>query len=1845
MSRMSIVVVLIASTVVFSRDFVWENVQPMPHGKWGAAATTVGEKIYVIGGHTEPWIRPYGGICESYDVSTNLWTRIRDFYHDDERYNTSDKPGRYDMSAIAVNGLIYIFGGTVINGTTNCNHIDVYNPLTDTWKNNEFSYPIAASGIALAEYDGKIYCFGGSFYQSANPDTDKVYEFNPGDMTGTLVPLTPMPTARTNAFAATVGDKIYVIGGYSRDENKDLDMMEVFDPRTNQWDTHYPRVPDAGKISGGVIDNKIYVNVHNTCSVFEYDPFTNTWTEINSLPSAREGHCMVVVKDDLYVLGGRETCANDSHIISTATRGRLTNSSTAYYPFNGNANDVSGNENHGTVYGPSLANDRFGNTDSAYYFDGRDDYISIPDSPGLDLPGDFTIAFWIKHLKGGSNELLGKHRKHYNEERGWFMFLESDGRLSMEVYDHTGPWNPRIEWTTLLEKERWTHVAVTYDRNSYVYMTYINGEIDTVWALDLDIRDTSFPLRLGTQQGGITGCFAGFLDELYFYSRVLTEPEIKKLTQIQFEIIISPTNGGTVLPSEGTYAYPLGKFLTIEAYPLPGHRFLGWTGSAVDADRVENPSSLKTSLTVDSHYSLQASFERIPNPVYVNATPNDYEDGSEEHPFDTIQEAIDLAEDEATVIIGPGIYRGIGNHDILFKGKSLTIQSYDPNYPDKTIIDCGGKLDEPHRGFFITQGEGPRSVINGVTIQNGYDYNGGAIYCYGSSPTIKHCIMRNNISLNDGGALYIASNSSPEIRNCTFQDNQSDRDGGGIANVYNRGTPTITDCNICNNTAGRRGGGINSIKSELLSIDRCEIKNNDARSEGGGLYLRHSMANLTETSVVDNTVETRETYGSSIFASGDEAELVFTDCSYRFGQMAFEDDCYVKYDGSKHIVLDSHLAVDAKIVFGGGVHVTGSHSINVGSQGELIFEDHSVLDLGGEPGGRIKSVGVFRARGNARIENTKIEVARLFFEDRSKITANDIISVEAGVPYGQFYIENDVKVVDNYITADGDRYLDLDTSVFRGIIRDNKIDVTVTEGQNNTRGGLFELRGRDFYDSSCALDRYACQSDDVLDLNFNDETWVLENLTLKPGAKLNLTNRFDFGNGDFNEVLYVKCLTLDANSVLNTAYNRIYYGELYPPEAITQIVNVPLLGFSLNLIACDDALEFASRVKTNNFNKPVYDDPFSRDPNLVVQLWKEPSLPDPCGVMLMQNLLADESNPNALVNARANGLFAKSNEQPILIYFDYLFEADDINYPAGEDTVELIVYLSSYPELLDHHDPCRPKHYLEIGRLHPPRRGRPGSVGSGRFGRFHKYANRAHLDFTRGTRVELELRGPKGTCVLIDNWDPQIHCPKDKCLNFLPNAEVEFLDLIPILGETGRTAELNEDGSGSECVDGPLSCDGHVDCFDVASFEWAIVDNRKYNNNFCPANSNTDRGLALTGSCFAGECRDVLSHQPRALSLIDLDRFETPSLPQTPLRILGKPFWDTSSSVNIIREKLYGVNPQSYSFTTHSLQHDRCNIRLISDRTGQFYQIALDRGLLRIRPDGSTATTIGPGVLPYAGLEPRYQQTADIQVGIQEDHSIETGLRPVGRAIWDMAIDKDDVSILYGVPVVVVPEIDPPYLAAARFRLDNSQLGYHIDRLYDDPTFFDVNTPDNPNLGGLREIEVDDAGNVFILNVHRRNESTVLWCYDSEGHVQNRLELDNPNGAIYIENPIGLYYSQVESMIYIADANSRSDEYAVYGLSGTDFSPKRKISIENLDYITGITGNATGTLWVIGYNKDQAILDAIQYEKDEKRYDDVKQSFCIAGLAEIPRDRNHVKAIRVENCDLGMPLSVLWVDD
>ena len=71
----------------------------------------------------------------------------------------------------------------------------------------------------------------------------------------------------------------------------------------------------------------------------------------------------------------------------------------AYYPFNSNANDESGNNFNGTVFGATLTTDRFGNTNRAYNFDGYDDEIQVIHAEALNIIGDISLSAWFNSIE------------------------------------------------------------------------------------------------------------------------------------------------------------------------------------------------------------------------------------------------------------------------------------------------------------------------------------------------------------------------------------------------------------------------------------------------------------------------------------------------------------------------------------------------------------------------------------------------------------------------------------------------------------------------------------------------------------------------------------------------------------------------------------------------------------------------------------------------------------------------------------------------------------------------------------------------------------------------------------------------------------------------------------------------------------------------------------------------------------------------------------------------------------------------------------------------------------------------------------------------------------------------------------------------------------------------------------------------------------------------------------------------------------------------------------------------------------------------------------------------------
>ena len=90
----------------------------------------------------------------------------------------------------------------------------------------------------------------------------------------------------------------------------------------------------------------------------------------------------------------------------------------AHYTFDGDATDQSGNSNDGTVEGAVLTTDRFGKSNSAYYFDGENDKIKVPFTESLKIEDDITLNLWVNNEETGyeTDFLLRSPNGYYHVE-------------------------------------------------------------------------------------------------------------------------------------------------------------------------------------------------------------------------------------------------------------------------------------------------------------------------------------------------------------------------------------------------------------------------------------------------------------------------------------------------------------------------------------------------------------------------------------------------------------------------------------------------------------------------------------------------------------------------------------------------------------------------------------------------------------------------------------------------------------------------------------------------------------------------------------------------------------------------------------------------------------------------------------------------------------------------------------------------------------------------------------------------------------------------------------------------------------------------------------------------------------------------------------------------------------------------------------------------------------------------------------------------------------------------------------------------------------------------------------
>ena len=208
-----------------------------------------------------------------------------------------------------------------------------------------------------------------------------------------------------------------------------------------------------------------------------------------------------------------------------------TNGLIAYYPFNGNADDASGNGNNGIVQTATLTTDRLGSANSAYRFS-EGAKIIVSNSPSLVLSNAFTVSGWfnLRSFTGrdGNSGALSPNGTHVlfskDCDRDWLyalLIIQDKPRGYLSGCTWPGSLSYFLNFTT----DAWTHMAISY--SGTFTKLYINGLLIAASASPNTFTVTN---QRDLYIGGMA-CwpyfFSGDLDDFRFYNRDLTDDEVK----------------------------------------------------------------------------------------------------------------------------------------------------------------------------------------------------------------------------------------------------------------------------------------------------------------------------------------------------------------------------------------------------------------------------------------------------------------------------------------------------------------------------------------------------------------------------------------------------------------------------------------------------------------------------------------------------------------------------------------------------------------------------------------------------------------------------------------------------------------------------------------------------------------------------------------------------------------------------------------------------------------------------------------------------------------------------------------------------------------------------------------------------------------------------------------------------------------------------------------------------------------------------------------------------------------------------------------------------------------------
>jgi hypothetical protein len=319
-----------------------------------------------------------------------------------------------------------------------------------------------------------------------------------------------------------------------------------------------------------------------------------------------------------------------------------------WWPFNGNANDESGNGNNGSpINGANLTSDRFGNLNKAFNFDGNDDYIELNNQ--FSDWQDFSFSLWINHLKGSNYSGLISDANTFSANDLFFNINASDVGLKADKNGSTlfSCSLPEVGFnnTPLVTNQTfqgtWKHLVLTVSNNSI--KIYVNGIlVGIVFSSASNIGYHAIKPVFGKITDGAYSIqfLQGLLDDIGIWNRALTDCEIQDLyhSQLGFTTIDAGPNqtvckgdsvtlngsGGIFLSwNNGVIdSFPFAPLQT-DSYVLTGADTLGCVGTDTVNITVLNPTTSTQSATALDSYTWQLNNQTYTQSgTYTATIPN-----------------------------------------------------------------------------------------------------------------------------------------------------------------------------------------------------------------------------------------------------------------------------------------------------------------------------------------------------------------------------------------------------------------------------------------------------------------------------------------------------------------------------------------------------------------------------------------------------------------------------------------------------------------------------------------------------------------------------------------------------------------------------------------------------------------------------------------------------------------------------------------------------------------------------------------------------------------------------------------------------------------------------------------------------------------------------------------------------------------------------------------------------------------------------------------------------------------------------------------------------------------------